>query len=151
MQLFKKPPYVFQILTKVLFLMTLAGCGENTNKQQIDCNITPDSCLTLENDHTKIMFNTPVVVVENTYQISVISNKKIEKLEVTGINMNMGLIPVFLSEQNIDGKYHYQGQLFLGMCSEPKMQWQLRVVYKNHTPDDFQFTGYWQAPVSKSN
>ena len=58
--------------------------------------------------------------------------------------MDMGYVPVLIkpipNSQNIN---LYEGQLFLGICSEPVMNWQLKVKHTDNSLSLINMTSYW--------
>ena len=126
-----------------LFLNQLSGCKEKTISTKLSCENDKTQCLKLANSKTEIRFNTPQLFSEQAYDVEVKTDKMINKAYLSGINMKMGRIP-FLMEGTSTG---YNGQIFLGMCSEPIMKWNLTVIYGDETVDVFEVTSYWNKEV----
>ncbi len=147
MQLYKKQTRATQYFITTTILLALMGCSPKKNEPVINCEIDANQCLTLSTENSEILINTSVVVVEQNYQLRVSSNREIESIELKGINMNMGIIPIFLQqESSSEDKYKYKADMFLGMCSEPKMQWAATITFKNGDTESTIFNSYWQAP-----
>lgn len=65
-----------------------------------------------------------------TWTLELAPGWTIEQAQVTGLSMNMGLIPLlFLQKQRITqgNQQVFQSEMVLGACSQPKMQWQLEL------------------------
>ena len=76
------------------------------------------------------------------------SNSEIVSAKLEGINMNMGTIPVVMNQlDSSSNKFIYQADIFLGMCSEPNMQWLLTINYKNGKNETTIVNSYWQTPA----
>jgi len=147
MQLYKKQTRVKQFFTTALILLALTGCSPTSSVVQIDCSVDVSQCLKIDTKNTEIFINTKTVVVEQNYQLLVNSELPIESMELEGVNMNMGIIPVFLKKQPNSNEIHsYKSELFLGMCSEPKMQWLIRIQYLNGKTETALFDAYWTLP-----
>lgn len=147
MPLYKKNSIISQYFIAVLAVLALSACGENTNKAKIDCQLDTDQCLTVATKSTKIMFNTPEVIVENQYQVSIDSHAAIDRIYLQGLNMNMGQIPLVIElTQHSNDNWQYQAQLYLGMCSEPQMQWAMTVEFESGQIETAVFNAYWQMP-----
>ena len=103
----------------------------------------------MNTQHSEIRLNTRAVIVEQNYEMTLSSNLPIKDVKLEGINMNMGIIPVVVEAQNkvgSSGQFIYKGNVFLGMCSEPEMQWMIKVTFENGKTESAIFNSYWQAP-----
>lgn len=147
MQLYKKQPIATQYFIIATFLLALAACSPKQQQQIIDCKIDPDQCLQLSTENSEIQINTRTIIVEQNYKMTFSSNSEIAGAKLEGINMNMGTIPVLMNlVSTSEKKYVYQADMFLGMCSEPYMQWLLTIKYKNGTSETTTIASYWQLP-----
>jgi hypothetical protein len=54
-------------------------------------------------------------------------NWQIKQAEVTGLSMAMGTIPLLFKESSTEPGL-YLAEMVLGACSQPKMQWQLKLT-----------------------
>lgn len=149
MQLYKKPSRATQYFIISTFLLALTGCSPKKNNKAIDCEIDPNQCLTVSTPNTEIRLNTRAVIVEQNYEMTLSSKLPIKNVKLEGVNMSMGIIPIVIepSAKVIGGgRYLYRANMFLGMCSEPKMQWMIKVTYNNEQVESAIFDSYWQAP-----
>lgn len=149
MQLYKKQTRATQYFIISTFLLALTGCSPKQNEQTIDCEIDLNQCLTMSTQNSEIRLNTRAVIVEQNYEMTLSANLPIKNVKLEGVNMSMGIIPVVVEPQqkvSSAGQYLYKGNLFLGMCSEPKMQWMIKVTFDNGTTESTIFNSYWQAP-----
>ncbi len=78
------------------------------------------------------------------------ARSEIASVKLEGINMNMGTIPVVTKRvSEATDKFVYQADIFLGMCSEPNMQWLLTIEYENGSNETTILASYWQPPADK--
>lgn len=107
-----------------------------------ECNSPTVDCKPLNYAHGDIQFAKAQVIVESMSQLKFLpvnsGEKKIKRLEaeLVGENMFMGKIPITFARAD-EG---WQGQFFLGMCSERKMRWRMKVTAT--LDDDSQEQGY---------
>jgi len=71
-----------------------------------------------------------------TIDLSLPQGSHIESAWIEGVNMYMGKVPVLL-KQKADGQW--SGWFMLGSCSEPKMNWQLRLNIKEQKTPHYLF------------
>lgn len=150
MQLYKKQTRATQYFIISTFLLALTGCSPKPNNQTTDCEIDLNQCLTMSTQHSEIRLNTRAVIVEQNYEMTLSTNLPIKDVKLEGINMNMGIIPVVVEKQKKvggSGRFIYKGNVFLGMCSEPEMQWMIKVKFENGKTESAIFNSYWQAPA----
>lgn len=150
MQLYKKQPIATQYFINATFLLALTACSPQPQKPIIDCKIAQDQCLQLSTENSKIEINTRAIIVEQNYKMTLSASSEIASVKLEGINMNMGTIPVVakLVSKSAD-KFVYQADIFLGMCSEPNMQWLLTIEYENGSSETTILASYWQPPAEK--
>jgi hypothetical protein len=143
-QMLKKQTYIFQGLSLFVLLIGLFGCEIQEKPKDTSCDLEENPCLTLKNQNLTVQFNTQNLFVENSYVMTIDSNQKITHVKLRGINMNMGeiSIPLTLITQK-PGAFTYQGRLFLGMCSEPKMKWELELANGNAILGSYGLFSYW--------
>lgn len=147
MQLYKKTSRATQYFIITPFLLALAACSPQPKKQAIDCKVDAHQCLQLRTENSQIEINTRAVIVEQNYKMTLTSKLAIDSIKLEGINMSMGIIPVIAElVAESDGNFIYQAEMFLGMCSEPKMQWLVTITYANGKTESTVFDSYWQAP-----
>jgi hypothetical protein len=134
---------LIQLVTSLLFITLLLGChSEETSR----LNTCEKQCLTMENQNLKVTVNTQYILVEQSYQLSITSDQKISSIFITGINMNMGKLPLIAQQiKQENGQYFYQASFLLGLCSDPQMLWQL-TINTEHSTNQFEFTSYWKQP-----
>lgn len=144
----KKQSYINQQLIIATFFVIISACSPKNQQTQINCNEDINSCISIANDHLAVTINTPKIIVENQYQLTIKSDQVINKVYLESINMNMGQIPIMidmvdtLTEQK-SNPYVYQGLLQLGMCAEEIMQWHL-VIQSETATHQFKLTSYWR-------
>lgn len=150
MKLYKKTTIATQYFINATFLLALTACSPKQQQQIIDCKIDPDQCLQLSTENSEIQINTRAIIVEQNYKMTLSSELEIVSAKLEGINMNMGTIPVVMNQlASSSDKFIYQADIFLGMCSEPNMQWLLTINYKNDNSETTTVNSYWQAPALK--
>lgn len=149
MQLYKKPTRPTQYFIISTFLLALAGCSPKPKDTKLSCELDLNQCLTMSTQNSEIRFNTRAVIVEQNYEMTLLSKLPIKSAKLEGINMSMGIIPVVVEAQENEAgseRYLYTASIFLGMCSEPKMQWMLTLTFDNGQSESTVFDSYWQAP-----
>lgn len=143
----KKQTYIIQSLSLLLLVISVIGCDTANNKSTISCVNTPNECMKLVDGNTSVTINSPIIFVENLYQITVESNEPIKQAHIEGVNMNMGKLPLVLTKT----EQGYVGKFNLGMCSEPVMKWKLTLYFGNATPKEFEFNSYWSKEYFNKN
>lgn len=135
---------MIQLFTISAILLLLISCS----KIKHDVNQCRTDCIEFNNQHVKVKLNTNLVLVEQVYKMLIHSKNPISQANLSGINMNMGRLPLTLKllEKTDDG-YFYETSVILGICSEPEMQWQLTIL-TNQSTSNFNFTSYWHKPQS---
>lgn len=58
--------------------------------------------------------------------------------EIVGVSMYMGRIPLTFTAQ--ESLHHWQAELFLGACSDPKMEWRLVLTVQYEDGDEHMIT-----------
>lgn len=86
-------------------------CEIDTDKGSIRLTSFPETIALEEENHLKL-----------TYPASL----TLSNVQITGINMYMGHVPVTFDIDEV-GVAH--GTFFLGVCSEPNMRWQMALVF----------------------
>lgn len=86
----------------------------------------------------------PGMPIEQGVQLQLISNQPLQQVEgeIRGVSMYMGRLPVVW--QAVD-EAHWQADVYLGACTDPHMQWELRLKIKaaDQTHDlQLPFTSY---------
>jgi len=137
---------MIQLITSLFIITLIGGCsGEEITR----LNTCDEHCLTMENDNLRVIVNTQYILVEQAYQLSITSDQKISSIYITGVNMNMGKLPLIAQETKYEnGQYYYRAPFLLGLCSEPDMLWML-TIESEQTTSRFEFTSYWKAPKTK--
>lgn len=147
MSLNKKQTITTHILIITTIFLALIACNEKVEKALDECDVELNQCLSLQNEHVKIQFNTKYILVENNYRMKVFSDEEIDTISLTGVNMNMGRLPILLNNKiiGLEG-VEYTGDFILGMCSEPEMTWQIEIKTINNKLYYLSFNSYWQLP-----
>ncbi|WP_299262395.1 hypothetical protein [uncultured Psychrosphaera sp.] len=151
----KKHTTFIQLITSGFVIGLLLAC----NPEQADNQPTCDTqCITMQNLQVKVTLNTDVILVEQQYQMTITAKQPINSMSISGSNMNMGTLPLFLTlTSSNNNTYIYQSAFMLGLCSQPKMTWILNVEMANDTKTtdtaslantitEFDFVSYWQRP-----
>lgn len=138
----KKTSLVIHLFTITVITLLITACS----KKEPNTNQCTTDCLQFTSPQLSVKFNTSIILVEQVYTINVQSQSPISQGKLSGVNMNMGELPLTfnLIEKNNQG-YHYQSRFILGICSEPEMQWQLSIKTQQGS-SDFNLTSYWQEP-----
>lgn len=122
----------------------LSGCFNEKSTQNMttktDCTVQGD-CLVFRTTNSIINFETNKLTVESLTSMNINSQKPIEKAWFSAVNMEMGTIPIILTQQGASAVY--QTQIFFGLCSEPKMQWQLTIKYADSSVEMVTLDVYW--------
>lgn len=128
-----------------IFLFVIAGCNNGKSDTKRQCSESRNECLTLSKSSIDILMATDKIFVETMYPIKINSKHEIEKVIVQGVSMAMGNVPIRL-EQLPNGKYSYNANLMLGMCAQPKMEWQFVIETSQGEIINIPFTSYWPEP-----
>ena len=112
----------------IVLFMFINGCSQhNTPEDAISCTLIEQKCtINGRNRQTLVEFMSPVEIEELiSVKIDLPVGQKFIKGYVEGINMNMGKSPFMLTAESNN---LVRGEIFLGSCTEPNMQWQLIVL-----------------------
>ncbi len=112
----------------IVLFMFINGCSQqNTPEDAISCILIEQKCtINGRNSQTLVEFMSPVEIEELiSVKIDLPVGQKFIKGYVEGINMNMGKSPFMLTAESNN---LVRGEIFLGSCTEPNMQWQLIVL-----------------------
>ena len=143
-----------QLSITAFIISLLLACGPKHTEKQPDCH---EQCITMKKPQLEISLNTDVILVEQQYEMKITSKQPIESMSISGSNMNMGTLPLFLTLiSNNNNSYIYQSSFILGLCSQPEMTWVFKVERSNdsnstntvNTIAEFDFVSYWQRPKS---
>ena len=90
------------------------------------CDLAQQRCLlTISGQTLEAQFQTsPVIEEELTLELIHHGTLSINSVEIRGVNMYMGVIPVVQRQQNDKA---WLGWTYLGACSEPNMVWEITV------------------------
>lgn len=130
------------------FLLFISACSDRENTRLMDdCQSNQTNCLTLSSPHAKVFLSSEFIMVERIETITIESNLRLKEAKLIPLNMNMGIIPIpLLKQKEIESNQHTirtEGQLFLGMCSEPVMNWNLVILFENGEVDSIPINSYW--------
>ena len=151
----KKQTAIIQLITIGLVISLLLACNSEYASKQQTCE---EQCITMQNSQVKVTLNTDIILVEQQYQMIITSKYPINAMSISGTNMNMGTLPLFLTlTSSNNDTYIYQSAFMLGLCSQPEMTWILKVEMANDTKTtdtaslantitEFDFVSYWQRP-----
>lgn len=112
----------------IVVFMFINGCSQQKAPEDgISCTLIEQKCtIKGSNSQTLVEFMSPVEVEALiSVKIDLPVGQKFIKGYVEGINMNMGKSPFMLTAESNN---LVRGEIFLGSCSEPNMQWQLIVL-----------------------
>lgn len=118
----------------VAVLVFFAYQQQTSNKQNRElpnhldnsCHFINDTCTFLINDtQAEAYFSSQPEAEESvTVTLHIPEGTPVESAWIEGVNMYMGKIPVLLEQQD---NSTWTGWFMLGSCSEPTMNWQLRL------------------------
>lgn len=142
------PKKTSAICFSIIFFLLISliwGCQPRQRATQTKaCLSTTEQCKTITSNSVSIHFDTPNLLVETPVNIFITSKNTIKSIELSALNMNMGQIFIPLTEvKSSEDTKEYSAVLFLGMCSEPVMQWRMHVKFQNGTSEFFDITSYW--------
>lgn len=122
----------------MLFIATiLVGC-----KPRQDVTLCEENCIKWQQDSITVQTNVKQIIVEQAIELSITSAEPVVSAKLEGISMDMGIIPLHLKAQQDENKFKYNGQIWLGICSQPNMNWLLTVETERNTYH-FEFTSQW--------
>lgn len=88
-------------------------------------------------------------MVEQAQKITIESNRVVKSAKLIPLNMNMGEVPIVLKQtqtkvqEKSTNNYQFEAVLYLGMCSEPEMNWLLILSYIDGEIDSIPVNSYW--------
>ena len=111
------------LIVTVGYLTSLSTLNSDAHFCRLEDGVCQISSATVDAQVSIVPHTIPL---ESALTVSLLLSAEatVESAWVEGINMYMGKIPLALVESEPS---HWQGRLFLKMCSEPEMQWQLIV------------------------
>lgn len=150
----KKQSVIFQTLTIIGFSYILSACSpvENSSKDiQINRCVQQNDCLELRTKNSTLFFKTKHLYVEQLIPLSILTKKPLASLYLDAKNMNMGRIPIIFDKTKSNtNRLETHTEVFLGMCSEPIMLWDVVITFEDGTTETTNVKSYWnQTAVEK--
>lgn len=116
------------------------------------CKRDKTNCLTVLTPNAVISVDAEHIIVETVNSIIVESKKDITQIRIEATNMNMGTIYMPLSKLVSDqNKNIYESTLFMGMCSEPKMEWKMTIEYADKSVELATIQSYWNKELASES
>jgi hypothetical protein len=130
----KKPQTLTIVFFLALVIAVLAGVNissiNNSLTNTDECRLMNNSChFSVESGELIMEFDqSPMIEEEMLLNIIFPSGFTLANAWIEGVNMYMGKTPVILESKG-DGQV--QGITFLGSCTQPKMEWVMKLNVKN--------------------